>query len=416
MRRCAGRLVLVGVLALTVTACEWAQPRFDAAHTGNSYETRLGLDNVADLEELWTVDAGDAVMSGPITTSRAVVVQVGPTLRAYEAGTGALRWEVPLPWEHPFGPRSFSDLSSHDGTVHVGYLDPLTSGGAGGGFVTVDARTGESAMRGGGAAPTSAATFTGDDVWYRFASAAPMAGGVFEGVEGRLADGTIVRSIERPDNGGSEGLSPAVSGGVVYASRSGGGFLDAFDAAGVENCTDVGTVVGCNPLWSAPVAGRPAPAVSGSTVYASTGTGVSAYATDVRGPDQQPLWSAEVVGASLVALDPAADASRLFVGSGDGSLQVFDAAGCGASSAPCAPLWRGLTGGAVSSPVVANGLVFVSSADGNVHAFDAAGCGAATCQPVWSAAVPGTPRGPIVADGRVIVTTSTNQVVVFGLP
>ena len=411
-------VALAAAVALTATACDWAQFRSDAAHTGNVYETSVGVDNVAELEPLWTVDAGDGRPDGPLTVSGAVVVTSGSDVKAYEATSGALRFDVPLPQPPIEGLfRTFGSPSAHDGTIYVGFMDPLTSGGAGGGFVQVEAATGAVSEAGGGAAALSTATFAGDDLWYRFGQVAPLAQGTFVGIEGRLADGRTFRSIEPPlgGQGPISGSPPAAAGGVVYASRTTGGFLDAFDAAAIENCSDIGSFRGCTPLWSAPVEGRPSPAVSGSRVYISTTTGVAAYATGVRGPDQQPVWTADVAGPSLLALDPAGDATRVFVGSEDGSLHVFDAAGCG-SAAPCPPIWRGTTGGAVTSPAVANGVVYVGSDDGYLHAFDAAGCGAATCDPLWSAATPGAPGSPIVANGRVIVTTDTGEVAAFGLP
>jgi outer membrane protein assembly factor BamB len=82
----------------------------------------------------------------------------------------------------------------------------------------------------------------------------------------------------------------------------------------------------------------------------------------------------------------------------------------------CAPVWQGLAGGAVTSPAVANGVVYVGSADGFVHAFAAAGCGEAICAPLWSAATPGAPTQVVVASGRVHVLTATGELAAFGLP
>lgn len=410
-------IALVAAVALTATACDWAQFRSDAAHTGNVHETRVGVDNVAGLEPLWTADTGNARPRGPLTSAGAVIVTTGGSVKAFEAATGAPRFDVPLP-QYPYEgySRTWSPPSAHDGTIYVGYMDPLTSGGAGGGFAHVDAATGAVSEHGSGAAVLTTATFAGDDVWYGYGLIAPFAGGVYVGIEGQLADGRLFRSVEEQAGSGPiVGATPTVAGGVVYAARTAGGFLDAYDAAAVENCTDVGGFRACTPLWSASVAGRPSPAVSDSSVFITTGSGVAAYATDVRGPDQRPVWTADVPGPSLLALDPAGEATRAFVGSADGSLHVFDAAGCGPTG-PCAPIWRGTTGGAVTAPAVANGVVYVGSADGFVHAFDAAGCGTATCPPLWSAATPGAPGAPIVANGRVIVTTDTGDVVAFGLP
>jgi outer membrane protein assembly factor BamB len=411
--RASGRLALVGVLAMGAAGCDWAQFRSDAAHTGNIYETELGVDNVADLAPLWTVEH-DLALPGVVTAEGAVVVVADGEVRAYETATGEPRWAVPLPTIADLH-REWAPPSSHDGIVHVGYTDPLFSWGVHGGFLKIDAGTGVDTMVDSQSAVRSPATFDGDDVWYRYAEVGPMGQGVFTGIEGRLADGRTMRTLDGAAFTG-QGTPPAVADGVAYAMRADDGFLDAYDADATEGCSDAGAYRLCTPLWSAPVTGGASPAVSGSTVFASTGAGVAAYAAEgVRGPDQQPLWQADVAGASAVALDPAADATRVFVGSSDGTLKTFAAAGCGGATT-CAPAWEGLAGGAVTAPAVANGVVYVGSADGFVHAFAGPGCGAAPCAPLWSAATPGVPTQVVVASGRLHVLTGTGELVAFGLP
>jgi outer membrane protein assembly factor BamB len=406
-------IALVAAVALSATACDWSQFRSDAAHTGSVYETELGVGNVADLAPLWTVEH-DLALPGVVTAEGAVVVVADAEVRGYEAATGEPRWAVPLPTIGDLH-REWAPPSSRDGVVHVGYTDPLTSGGVHGGFLKIDAGTGVDTMVGSQGAVRSPATFTGDDVWYRYAEVGPMGQGAFSGIEGRLTDGRTLRTLDSPTATG-QGTPPAVAGGVAYAGRADGGFLDAYDADATEGCSDAGNYRLCTPLWSAPVTGGARPAVSGSTVFAATGTGVAAYATEgVRGPDQQPRWRADVAGASAVALHPAAAATRVFVGSSDGTLEAFAAGGCGGATT-CTPAWQGLAGGAVGAPAVANGVVYAGSADGFVHAYAAAGCGEATCAPVWSAPTPGAPTQVVVANGRVHVLTATGELVAFGLP
>jgi outer membrane protein assembly factor BamB len=63
----------------------------------------------------------------------------------------------------------------------------------------------------------------------------------------------------------------------------------------------------------------------------------------------------------------------VLVGSSDGNLYAFDAAGttdCSGTPTFCLPLWTGSTGGGVdSSPAIANGMVYVGSEDGKLYAF-----------------------------------------------
>lgn len=411
MRKLAGRVALGCTLALAVGGCEWEQFRSDAAHTGSVYETTLNTGNVADLEQVWSVDH-DLALTGVVTSGGAVIVVADGEVRAYEQATGALRWQVPLP-TYAGVHRTWSEPSAHGGQVYVGYMDPLFSWGARGGFLVIDVRTGEATESNGSGGALSTATFAGDDIWYRFGEIGPQAQGAFTGIEGRLADGRTWRSLE-PAVGQGDESPPAVADGVVYARRSTSGQFDAYDAAGVENCQPIGNYQACSPLWSAPITGHAAPAVSGDTVFVSTGAGVAAYATDVRGPDRPPLWQATVAGPSRLALDGGPGAVTVFAGSSDGTLQAFDAAAC-AVSPSCEPAWRGTVGAHVGTPAVANGVVYVGSADGQVHAFAANGCGAATCEPLWSASVPGAPVTTIVANGRVIVQTATGEVSSFAL-
>lgn len=421
-----GRVLLGTVLAVAAAGCDWGMPRGDAARTGNVAETVIGVGNVAELEQAWVVDTGAAQPAGPVTAAGAVVVLDGDSAQAYEAGTGAVRWDTALP-PFPFpelGHREWSAPSAHGATVFVGFGDPLTSGGSSGGFARFDALTGEvtgtdTGGGGGSFVPVSAASFVGQDRWFagKFVTPSPPQG--FAGPVGQLDSGRTVTSITEVGGSGATAGTPAVAGGMVYFARPQGGFVDAIDAAGVEGCTTFGSIVDCRPLWSAPVTGSPSVAASGARVFTSNGGasgGIAAYATGptVRGPNQQPLWQAAVPGATSVALTPSADATSVLVGSSDGTLRAYAAAGCG--SATCSPVWQSAVGGAVGAPVIANGVVYVTSSDGQVHAFASAGCGAATCDPLWSAATPGTPASVIVANGRVFVTTTSGDLVAYAIP
>jgi len=83
-------------------------------------------------------------------------------------------------------------------------------------------------------------------------------------------------------------------------------------------------------------------------------------------------WTA--IGSSgFVRSSPGIANGVVFVGSGDGNLYAFDAAGsidCSGTPTFCSPLWTGNTGGAVeSSPAIANGMVYVGSDDGKLYAY-----------------------------------------------
>jgi outer membrane protein assembly factor BamB len=94
---------------------------------------------------------------------------------------------------------------------------------------------------------------------------------------------------------------------------------------------------------------------------------------------------------------------RVFVGSQDGNLYAFKAAGCGLAGGTCPALWVGATHGNVrSQPAIAYGLVFVASDSGGDYAFpeDCSG----RCLPAWTASVGGNDSfyaSPYVAHGVV---------------
>jgi outer membrane protein assembly factor BamB len=216
-------------------------------------------------------------------------------VRAYETATGEPRWAVPLPTIDDLH-REWALPSGHDGIVHVGYTDPLFSWGVHGGFLKIDAETGVDTMVNSQGAVRSPATFAGDDVWYRYGEVGAMRQGVFTGIEGRLADGRTMRTLDGAAFTG-QGTPPAVADGVAYAMRADGGFLDAYDADATEGCSDAGAYRLCTPLWSAPVTGA--------------GCGAATCA---------PRWSAATPG---VPTQVVVASGRVLVLTGTGELVAF---------------------------------------------------------------------------------------------
>ena len=230
--------------------------------------------------------------------------------------------------------------------------------------------------------------------------------------------------------------SPAVAGNVVYI-ESADGRLYAFDASGSNNnCTSSGPRT-CNPLWSgttnSTVGAFSSPAVAGTTVYVGSDDG-RLYAFDAAGGEAScsgapktcsPLWTGATRG--VINSSPAVDGKTVYVGSDDGRLYAFDAAGvasCSGAPKTCQPLWTASTNGPVnSSPAVANGVVYVGSNDSNVYAFDAAGSincsGGAprSCSALWSAATHASlgVSSPAVANGVVYVGSSDQNLYAFSI-
>ena len=172
---------------------------------------------------------------------------------------------------------------------------------------------------------------------------------------------------------------------MVYVSTNppqpDGGTLQAFDAAGNTNCS--GTPKISAPIWGAVVGDSVAssPAVSGGVVYvgsdhdAAGGGALLAFdaagSTNCSGGFCQPLWKAALGGGAISdrASSPAVTGGVVYIGSKDGKLYAFDAAGntnCSGSPKTCQPLWTATTGAGIqASPAVANGVVYVGSLDHN---------------------------------------------------
>jgi outer membrane protein assembly factor BamB len=223
-------------------------------------------------------------------------------------------------------------------------------------------------------------------------------------------------------------------GGVVYVG-SNDGKLYAFDAAGgATTCT--GTPKVCTPLWTATTAGVVAssPAVAGGVVYVGSNDG-KLYAFDAAGGAATctgtpgvcvPLWVGATGGA--VFSSPAVSNDVVYVGSADKKLYAFDAtpersACSSATPKVCSALWTAATGSVVfSSPSIENGVVFVGSSDKKVYAFDGVGgpgpCSGTpkTCTPLWSYLTGyAVFSSPTPAAGGVYVGSGDGNVYGFGL-
>ena len=193
--------------------------------------------------------------------------------------------------------------------------------------------------------------------------------------------------------------SPAVAGGTVYVG-SDDGKLHAFDAAGVTNCSAAPPRT-CSPLWTAATGGavRSSPAVAGGTVYVGSDDG-KLYAFDAAGlfncsagPPRTCLARWVTTTGGIIRSSPAVSNGVVYVGSDDAGLYALNAT-------TGQVIWKTITGAAVrSSPAVASGVVYVGSDDKAVYALDTA-----TGAVLWRTATGAAVRSsPAVANGVVYV-------------
>ncbi len=177
---------------------------------------------------------------------------------------------------------------------------------------------------------------------------------------------------------------------VVYVGSE-DGYLYAYDANGIVNCSIVRGNQVCNPLWVGAGAGeiKSSPAVAPPTGAATSGV------VYVGGTGQSPN--------NLFAYDANGVTNCSIVG----------------QTQTCQPLWQGTTNGLViSSPAVANGVVYVGSSDGNLYAFAAAGCNATVCSSLSTFLTNdnGGNSSPAVSGGFVYIGSSDGYLYVLGPP
>jgi hypothetical protein len=426
VRRAGAALALVALLA-TAAGCDWAQPRYDAGHTGhNSGEQALTVATVDGLEKAWSAAGPDG---GNLVVARGTVVaRDGEVLRAYDARTGAPRWSVdtvpeePPGGEWPYGPPTVTDPTVVGTTVSVGVQVIGLSISTGNSIRSFDLATG--APRAGSpqgsrtAATQSPLTAAGGRLWGAFWAHSGSFEPNFYGVSGTSpVGGPTVVAGEASEFGDPPRDHTAVAVGDGIAAYGSPGFLRGIDAAGAQGCSPLPPdEVFCTPLWSLPVGDVvDTPVVRDGVVYATTAS--SLLALELRAPlgtAPGPLWAAAVTGGTAPAVTGSGDA---YVGTsvGGGRLEVYEGMSC-PNGANCAPTWVGPVGGPVTaSPTVAGNVVYVPSGT-RVSAFSAGGCGAATCSPLWTADVPGKVTSPVVVIGGRVYVSADDALVVYALP
>lgn len=437
--RRARLFALVISLVLVTSACDhWETLGYGAARTSsNPFESHLRVDNVGQLQEKWSADAGGT--TPPIVSGDTVFV-AGPDLRAYSANgttgcTGTPRVCEPL-WTAagPFigSPTiagnviyavSNSGLFAYDGrgTTNCGGAPktclPLWTAA----FDAFASSVGSPAVANG-------VVFVDADKLYAFDAA---------GVTGCSGSPKSCHALWTAP--GAPGATPAVAAGVVYvADVAENGQLRAFDAGGVTGCS--GHPKTCAPLWTSPSRGGGAflsgpPSIAGGRVYVlETHLGnccPAVYETDLLQFDTAGHLLSST-DASVPEGTPPIPRGPVAIANGTAYAVNLGLRAFAATGAPTL-LWTSkvdvsVGDDAVSSASVANGVVYALGLrrTGNEFralplAYDASGqvgCSGTpkVCSPLWIGP-PGPPTtnvfqaldsvefGPSVAQGTVFVRT-----------
>ena len=413
-------------LAGTNGPASWPQLHYGPDRTGyQPNETSIGPGNVGSLSQARTY-AGD---TSPLIANGVLYVATNK-LYAYDDATGATLWTAPAAY--------FDGMAIAGGVVFVTDAEGVQAYDAAGvincsGTPKVCAplwATSTNEATGPGFTPGSGSPVVANGILYVPGygdGIAPSAGGAYvaafdpagsNGCEVYQKFGTICvpmwTTTGIPESTGNSG-SPAVANGVIYIAN---GALFAFNASGCSPAP----ATGCPPIWTTPVAGitYSAPAVANGTVYVGTWNG-PLYAYGAAGCGSvscSPLWTAVTGGTGGT---PAVVNGVVYTVSG--TLSAFDAAGstnCSGTvtARTCTPLWTSAsgTGDAMSSPAVANGVIYFSSTNGGTYGYDAAGslnCSlsstAKTCAPLWGAVTGFSGGGsPAVVNGILYINVSGN--------
>lgn len=415
LRRRHRGLALVAVLVPLLSACDvWEQLGHGADNTRfNPKEAAITPDNVGSLSQKWSSPvSGD--LSEPIQSGGKIYTTVSPPtgagrVRSYDAKTGALAWDKPVP--APTTPGEPGPVVLVGGALWVSH------GGSGASSCSAVLSRLDPANGNVLSTETTGAEILGPLVASGSTAAFVTRGGCGQpGNQPQLrvrdtASPTASWTFSLP--AGATTQAPAIGNGTIYVAAE--NLVYAFDAAGCGAAT-------CTPLWTTPleVGGSPALAYEGRPVVGSDGTvyvGASTqtieslvFALDAETGAQ--LWRTDLhsgpgTGWQSVALAH----DQLYVSDhGDGTrenaLEVYAAAGCG--EPVCAPTWSASIDGApVGGLTVGGDVLYVGlfrSTDRRYAAFDAHGCGAAVCSRLANVAF-GTeqPIQAAVAGGRVAV-------------
>ncbi|HUO15849.1 MAG TPA: PQQ-binding-like beta-propeller repeat protein [Verrucomicrobiae bacterium] len=369
----------------------WAQFHFAANHRGlNSYENVLDPTTVSNLDLSWNYLTGNAVFSSPALFfgSALYVGSEDGNVYLLNSLSGL------LDRKYNIGGAVFSSPAVFDGWVFVGSTDDniyaLVLGNL---SIEWKYPTGNSV--------TSSPAVANGVVYIGSADSNVYA------LNARI--GTLLWQVT---TGGEVLSSPAVDANqVVYVGSEDGNLYALNDASATSpTCIASGLQAANCDLWQFPagVGVASAPALSNGLVFFGTSscTTTCPYGNSLLAVNAKTgalLWQFQTGGP---VSSPAVADGVVYIGSFDGNVYAVDAFGGYLH-------WKYTTGGPVtSSPAVANGVLYIGSFDGNLYAIDLEGG-----YELWRYATGGAIlSSPAVANGQVYVGSSDNNVYAFSLP
>lgn len=387
------RYLTCGAAALLLGGCWWPMPGSTPGRQAhNPAEAALTTATVTTIEEQWTATTDDGPTGDPVTSTAGVHVNDQVAVHTFSTTTGA---EL---WTYDPGVGASQPYVTGDEVWTSGSNGPTVTLNASSGALlrTVVADQGLAALSDGHAVTWFHEIGTLVDVLHRPSGDWPCCGSL------------LFLGAPETTTLGTDAFFHAGNGFVDPLLGTAGNGVREYRIDPPSPCPFA--PYGMCPVWATPLDGgsstAPVLGVDQATVYVGTNAG-TVYAVDAATGAIE--WSG-AVGSAVVASPALAD-GVLYVPTEGNGLVVLDAA-------DGTPTWTGTTDGAAvtEQPAVAADVVYVGTAEGDVLAFGAAGCGTATCDPLWSDDLGGAVTGaPAVSNGQLFVGTADGRLVAYGL-
>ena len=352
----------------------WREYQFDGGNTGvNPYESIIGPSNVSTLTQLWATDIGGLVgvpASPALANGVLYASPLDEPVLALDSGTGDILW------------RARTALGTTTPAVARGVV--LVGSGIHNRFYAVNARDGRTLWSYlAGAGVFSSPTVSGGVVYFGSTD------GYLRVMDVRTGAQVWFDYLRDPIVG-----SPALVDRVLYVATRLRRWIFALDAA-------TGAIVWERKL-NGPAGTASSPIVAGGRVYVLMDNGTMLALDAATGV---PLWRVDGLAHEVASATSAIADGIIYVPSREGRLWAIDAE-------TGTILWTSDVADELTSSVsVANGVVYVGSLGGTAYAFDAA-----KGDVLWTATAGGAISTPIVADGVVYFASFDEHVYAYGLP
>ncbi len=344
---------------------DWSQAQYDGSGASyNYYEGTISADNVGSLGQLWVQTGGGF---GPLAVEGDDVYLFNRSSESYDAFNGPAGT---LLWSTTVGPSAVAPALSATNAFLLNEAGYLGAANRRTGALKWTTRTL------GGFVPPLAVNGT--------VFVADQNDGIIIATD--AASGSPLWSYTLPQGTSPGGL--AVVAGVVYVPYASGSRTGGIIKLNAANGTSILSASVGDGLIGPPV-------IANSRIYASDFSG-SIDAFDAATGAQ--VWSAPCASCTQGTVVPVSAANDIVYASQVNAIVARN-------GDDGTVLWTATTGGTVSTPSIANGVVYVTSGDGNLYAYNAK----TGAQLLAYYAALQSPAQPVIANGKVLISDSGAQ-------